>query len=140
MTEPHNLPEGTYGVECEFHTGSKRYTYFVNPSQGEIEAGDYVVVASPGGGYKVIYVCGRVRDLTNLKVSLQYMKYIVMKVRSHLYNALMADLSKLSEGSSPLIDDTDSHDNHFDFQREGKDENEKWQLYRRHGDDPGSSG
>ena len=57
----HNLPEGTYGVECEFHTGSKRYTYFVDPfAQGEINARDYVIVAdSRGNGVKDAHVCVR---------------------------------------------------------------------------------
>lgn len=117
MTNPHNLPDGTYGVECEFHTGSKRYTYFVDQSQGEINAGDFVVVASPGGGYKVIYVCGRVRDLTTLKVPLQYMKYVVQRVDCGFYDTLMHNLlagsEKPSPPTSPLIDEEDyDHPHH----------------------------
>ena len=93
-----NLPEGTYGVQCEFNLGGQLYTYLVDPTQGEIDAGDYVVVATPKGGYKVISVIKRAEDLGPVK----YMKYVVQRVSLLDYKILMAIFD---EG---LIDEDDS--------------------------------
>ena len=114
-----NLPEGTYGVQCEFSPGGQRYTYLVDPSQGDINKGADVVVATPKGGYKVIYVCGRANNLA--PVDLKYMKYIVQQVDRVKYDQLMSAFLADTEDarpSSPLIDDEPA----------------------RHGDDPGASG
>jgi len=82
-----NLPEGTYGVRCEFHPGGQQYTYLVDPSQGNINAGADVVVATPKGGYNVIFVCGRADNLS--PVDLKHMKYIVQQVDRLQYDWLM---------------------------------------------------
>ncbi len=123
------LPPNTYGVRCEFHPGSSRYTYLVDgPHHGEIVTGDHVVVASPKGGYKVILVTGHADDLA--PVDLKYMKYVVQKVEVEVYNTLMHNLlagdEKASSGvgtatvlgtdtiarppTSPLIDEEDTSD------------------------------
>ncbi len=105
------LPPNTYGVRCEFHPGSStRYTYLVDLlHHGEINLGDHVVVASPKGGYKVIYVVGRAEDLA--PVDLKYMKYVVQKVNTDYYDVLMHNLiagdERASPPTSPLVDEGD---------------------------------
>lgn len=101
MTNP-NLPEGTYGVRCEFHTGSQAYTYLVDPSQGIVQEGDDVVVASPSGGYKVVHVIDIAEDLAPVK--LEYMKYIVQRIDHTAYDRLMKALT----GPPPHIDEGDT--------------------------------
>ncbi len=86
-----SLPEGTYGVRCEFTPGGQQYTYLVDrTTQGEINKGTDVVVAAPKGGYKVIFVCGQATNLA--PVDLKYMKYIVQRVDRVLYDILMKNL------------------------------------------------
>ena len=101
------LPPNTYGVLCEFNPGGTRYTYLVDfPHHGKIRAGDHVVVPSPKGGYKVILVVDRTEDLS--PVDLQYMKYIVQKVNTEVYNTLMNNLvSPMGVATTPLIDEGD---------------------------------
>ncbi len=104
------LPPNTYGVRCEFHPGSTRYTYLVDgPHHGRIRAGDWVVVANPKGGYKVILVVDIADDLA--PVDLKYMKYVVHKVSTNFYNTLMNNLTAGDETearpTSPLIDEGD---------------------------------
>ena len=108
MNNP-TLPPDTYGVQCEFHPGSQRYTYLVDTAQGSIAVGDEVVVATPKGGYKVISVVNRVAESLT-PVDLKYMKYIVQKVDHTLYDELMKNLTEGLEAArpaSPLIDDED---------------------------------
>ncbi len=104
------LPPNTYGVRCAFNPGGTPYTYLVDLlHHGEIVAGDYVVIASPKGGYKVIIVVERTDDLA--PVDLQYMKYVVQKVNTDYYNVLMHNLTvgdeRPTHPTSPLIDEGD---------------------------------
>ncbi len=104
------LPPNTYGVRCEFSPGSPRYTYLVDLlHHGEITLGDWVVIASPKGGFKVILVVDRTDDLA--PVDLKYMKYIVQKVNIDYYWVLMRNLMAGDEiearPTSPLIDEGD---------------------------------
>ncbi len=94
------LPPNTYGVRCEFNPGGTPYTYLVDLlHHGEIVTGDHVVVASPKGGYKVIYVVGRADDLA--PVDLKYMKYVVQKVSTDYYDVLMHNLAAGDEEVTP---------------------------------------
>ncbi len=98
-----SLPPNTYGVRCEFHPGSSRYTYLVDsPHHGNIRAGDWVIVASPKGGYKVILVVDIADDLA--PVDLKYMKYIVQGVDTHYYNILMHNLVPDQEVATSTVD------------------------------------
>lgn len=138
------LAPNTYGVRCEFNPGGTCYTYLIDPlHQGEsINTGDYVVVAAPKGGYKVILVVGRTEDLT--PIDLKYMKYIVQKVNTDYYEVLMHNLIAGDERvtgtfdsppTSPLIDEVDTGDEvGCDFGGNMLSPN------ARHGDDPGASG
>lgn len=117
-----NLPDGTYGVRCEFNPGGQLYTYLVDPSQGDIRAGADVVVATPKGGYKIILVVDRANDLT--PVDLKYMKYIVQRVDTAPYQKLMKAFLADDETES-IIDESDTT---------------MLKETLRHGDDPGASG
>ncbi len=104
------LPPDTYGVRCEFSPGGTQYTYLVDLlHHGEVNTGDWVVTATPKGGYKVILVVDRTDDLS--PVDLKYMKYIVQKLSTDYYNVLMHNLLAGDEQpvppTSPLIDEGD---------------------------------
>ncbi len=106
-----SLPPNTYGVRCEFHPGGTPYTYLVDLlHHGEITLGDWVVIASPKGGFKVILVVERTDDLA--PVDLKYMKYVVQKVNTDYYKVLMRNLTASDEiktyPTSPLIDEGDT--------------------------------